>query len=204
MRAARFSPSRSRWARWRRRRRPPPRQAPKPSCRRTSRRGLAILNNKSLSADQKRGQFQSFILGLTDMKRIATFTLGQYKRTATPQEQDQFAAAFQAYAIAVYQSYFAKYSGQTLKVTGSQERQPGDTIVTTQLIDPNDQSGQTPLEVDFRVLTDNGKFVVIDFSVAGIWLAIEERDQFSSFLGQNNGSIATLVSHLHDLANSYH
>ncbi len=167
-------------------------------------KGLGILNDKSVSTEQRRVQFQQFILGLTDMRRIANFTLGQYKRTATPAEQDQFAAAFQAYATAVYQSYFSKYSGQTLRVTGSQVRQPGDTIVTTQMIDPSDHSGQQPLEVDFRVLGDGGKYVVIDFSVAGIWLAIEERDQFSSFLGQNNGSIATLVSHLHDLAKSYH
>lgn len=167
-------------------------------------RGLGILNNKSTSVEQRRVQFEQFILGLTDMKRIANFTLGQYKRTATPQEQEQFAAAFQNYATAVYQSYFSKYSGQTLRVTGSQERAPGDTIVQTQMIDPNDRSGNQPLEVDFRVLSDGGKFVVIDFSVAGIWLAIEERDQFSSFLGQNNGSIPTLIKHLGDLAKNYH
>ncbi|HJW40654.1 MAG TPA: ABC transporter substrate-binding protein [Rhizomicrobium sp.] len=167
-------------------------------------RGLTILNNKGEGADARRTQFQSFILGLTDMKRIANFTLGQYRRTASPQDQDAFAAAFQSYAIAVYQSYFNKYSGQTLRVTGSQERQPGDTIVTTQMIDPNDHSGQQPLEVDFRVLNDNGHYVVIDFSVQGVWLAIEERDQFSSFLGQNNGSIPTLISHLHELARNYH
>lgn len=167
-------------------------------------KGLAILNNRNASADQKRVQFQGFIMSLTDMRRIANFTLGQYRRTATPQEQDAFAAAFQNYAIAVYQSYFSKYAGQSLRVTGSQERQPGDTVVITQLVDPNDHSGQTPLEIDFRVLSDNGKFVVIDFSVSGIWLAIEERDQFSSFLGQNNGSIATLIKHLGDLAKSYH
>ena len=166
-------------------------------------KGLTILNNHSASMEQKRSQFEVFILGLTDMKRIAKFTLGQYRRTASPQDQDAFAAAFQTYAIAVYQSYFAKYSGQTLRVTGSQERAPGDTIVTTQLVDPNDRSGQQPLEVDFRVLTDGGKFVVIDFSVAGIWLAIEERDQFSAFLGQNNGNISTLISHLRDLARNY-
>lgn len=165
--------------------------------------GLGILNNHGASTDQKREQFERFILGLTDMKRIANFTLGQYRRGATPQEQEAFAAAFQSYAIAVYQSYFAKYSGQTLKVTGSQERAPGDTIVLTQMIDPNDKSGQQPLQVDFRVLTDGGKFVVIDFSVAGIWLALEERDQFSAFLGQNNGSIPTLVSHLKELAKTY-
>ncbi len=165
--------------------------------------GLALLNNHTESTDQKREQFEHFILGLTDMKRIASFTLGQYKRTATPQEQEAFAAAFQNYAVAVYQSYFAKYSGQTLKVTGSQQRAPGDTIVTTQMIDPNDRSGQQPLEVDFRVLTDSGRYVVIDFSVAGIWLALEERDQFSAFLGQNNGSIPTLISHLRELAKTY-
>jgi phospholipid transport system substrate-binding protein len=166
-------------------------------------KALGILNNKGASADQRKAQFESFILGLTDMRRIANFTLGQYRRTATPAEQEQFAQAFQSYATAVYQSYFSKYSGQTLKVTGSQERQPGDTIVQTQMIDPNDHSGNQPLEVDFRVAGDGGKYTVIDFSVAGIWLAIEERDQFSSFLGQNNGSIPTLVKHLGDLAKSY-
>jgi phospholipid transport system substrate-binding protein len=166
-------------------------------------KGLAILNNHGLSAEQRRSQFESFILGLTDMHRIANFTLGVYRRSATQQEQDQFAAAFQSYATAVYQSYFAKYSGQSLRVTGSQEHAPGDTIVQTQLVDPSDHSGQQPLEIDFRVLSDNGRFVVIDFSVAGIWLAIEERDQFSSFLGQNGGSIPTLISHLHELARNY-
>jgi phospholipid transport system substrate-binding protein len=166
-------------------------------------RGLGILNNKSASADQRKAQFAQFIMGLTDMRRIANFTLGQYKHSASPAEQDQFAAAFQNYATAVYQSYFAKYSGQSLKVTGSQVRAPGDTIVQTQLIDPNDHSGNQPLEVDFRVAGTDGKFVVIDFSVAGIWLAIEERDQFSSFLGQNGGSIPTLVKHLGDLAKTY-
>lgn len=165
--------------------------------------GLSLLNNHTTSTVQKREQFEQFILGLTDMKRIANFTLGQYKRTATAQDQDAFAAAFQNYAIAVYQSYFAKYSGQTLRVTGSQQRAPGDTIVTTQMIDPNDKSGQQPLQVDFRILGENGKYVVIDFSVAGIWLALEERDQFSSFLGQHNGSIPTLISHLRELAKQY-
>src|ERR1700710_1583864 len=80
-------------------------------------KGLAILNNHGASTEQKRAQFEGFVLGLTDMKRIANFTLGQYRHGAAPAEQDAFAAAFQNYAVAVYQSYFAKYSGQSLKVT---------------------------------------------------------------------------------------
>ena len=166
-------------------------------------KGLDLLNDKALSVDQRRTQFATFLLGLTDMKRIADFTLGQYRRNASPADLAAFDAAFQTYAIAVYQSYFSRYAGQTLKVTNSQERAANDFVVNTQLIDPNDHSGQPPLEVSFRVRTDTGKPVVLDFAVAGIWLAIEERDQFTSFLGQNGGNIAMLNSHLTDLAKQY-
>jgi phospholipid transport system substrate-binding protein len=158
--------------------------------------GLTILNNKQLSTEQRRVQFQTFLLGLTDMKRIADFTLGQYRRNASPADLAAFESAFQDYAVAVYQSYFAKYAGQTLKVTGSTERAPGDFIVATDLIDPNDHNGQPPLGVDFQVRTDTAKPVVLDFSFAGISLATEERDQFTAFLGQNNGSIPKLVTQL--------
>jgi phospholipid transport system substrate-binding protein len=166
-------------------------------------RGLSILNNKQISTDQRRIQFEGFLLSLTDMKRIADFTLGQYRRSASPADLTAFEGAFQNYATAVYQSYFAKYAGQTLKVTGSQARTSDDFIVSTQMIDPADHSGQEPLEVDFRVRTDAGKPVVVDFSVAGIWLALEERDQFTAFLGQNNGNISMLVSHLAELAKQF-
>jgi phospholipid transport system substrate-binding protein len=166
-------------------------------------KGLDILNNKTLPKTQREQQFEVFLLNITDMKRIAMFTLGQYRRGASQADQDAFAAAFQNYATAVYQSYFAKYSGQTLKVTGSTERSPTDFVVATQLIDPKDSSSQPPLEVDFRVRTDAGKPVVVDFSVSGIWLALEERDQFVSFLGQNGGNIRTLITHLSDLAKQY-
>jgi|SRR5215469_4458913 len=166
-------------------------------------KGLAILNDHQLATDQRRAQFENFLLGLTDMKRIADFTLGQYRRTASPADLAAFEGAFQNYATAVYQSYFTKYAGQTLKVTGSQARTPDDFIVATQMIDPGDHSGQEPLEVDFRVRTDAGKPVVVDFSVAGIWLALEERDQFTAFLGQNNGNIPMLVSHLGELAKQF-
>ena len=166
-------------------------------------KGLDILNNKGLTTPQRRDQFEQFLLGLTDMKRIADFTLGQYRRTSPPGDVQAFEAAFQNYAVTIYQSYFSKYAGQTLKVTGSTERSPTDFIVATQLIDPNDHSSQPPLEVDFRVRTDTGKPVVIDVSVAGIWLSIEERDQFVAFLGQNNGNVRLLIGHLADLARQF-
>jgi len=161
-------------------------------------KGLEILNNKRLTAVQRRDQFETFLLGLADIRRIALFTLGQYRRSAPPEDVEAFVAAFKNYAVAVYQSYFSKYSGQTLKVTGSIEHGPTDFIVSTQLIDPN--SSQPPLEVGFRVRTDTGKPVLVDVSVSGIWVSLEERDQFTAFLGQNGGNIRTLIAHMSELA----
>src|SRR3954462_9934745 len=103
-------------------------------------KGLELLNNRALSPEQRRAQFEQFLMGLTDMKRIAVFTLGNYRRSASPADLEAFDVAFQNYAVSVYQSYFSKYAGQTLKVTGSQVRAPDDVVVQTQLIDPNDRT----------------------------------------------------------------
>lgn len=161
-------------------------------------KGLEILNDKKLTSVQRRDQFQDFLLTLIDVRRIALFTLGQYRRTAPPGDIEAFVNAFKNYAVASYQSYFERYTGQTLKVTGSIERAPTDYIVSTQLLDPS--SSEAPLDVDFRVRTDTGRPVLVDVAVGGIWLSLEERDQFVAFLGQNNGNIRSLIDHLSELA----
>jgi phospholipid transport system substrate-binding protein len=166
-------------------------------------KGLRTLNDSQLSVAQRSEQFERLLLTITDMNRVAVFTLGQYAQAVSPADRAVFAAAFQNYSVAVYRSYLGKYAGQTLKVTGSSERSSSDFIVTTSMIDPNDHSGQRPLEVDFRVRTDTGRPEITDLGIAGVWLAIEERDQFGAFLAQNHGDINTLVAHLHDVANSY-
>jgi ABC-type transporter MlaC component len=161
-------------------------------------KGLDILRDKRLSSVQRRDQFESLLLSLVAVRRIALFTLGQYVRSAPPDDIEAFVSAFKNYATAEYQSYFSKYTNQTLKVTGSTERSPDDFIVRTQLIDPS--SNQPPAEVDFRVRIDAGKPVLVDVAYEGIWLSLEQRDQFVSFLGQNNGNVRSLVAHLSDLA----
>jgi len=161
-------------------------------------KGLDILRDKRLSPTQRRDQFEALLLGLVDVRRIAMFTLGQYRRTAPPDDVDAFVVAFKNYAAAAYQSYFAKYTNQTLRVVGSTERTPTDFIVETQLIDPS--SDQPPAEVDFRVRTDTGKPVLVDVAYQGVWLSLEERDQFVAFLGQNDGNVRSLIAHLSDLA----
>ncbi|HEY1708778.1 MAG TPA: ABC transporter substrate-binding protein [Rhizomicrobium sp.] len=162
-------------------------------------RGLAILNKRQAPA-ARRDEFRTFLLGLIDINRVALYTLGAGRRSATPQQQSEFQEAFKDYAEAVYESRLLQYSGQTLKITGSAPGKPNETIVRTVLVDPHDsRSNEDPLEVDFRITDAGGHFQVLDASVAGIWLAILEHDDFDSFLGQNNDSVPLLIQHLRKL-----
>ena len=159
-------------------------------------RGLQILNNTALPRQQRQEQFRNFLLTLTDLRRIALYTLGPARRTATAAEQDAFTEAFRDYAFAVYGAEFSKYSGQTLRVTGSYERAPGDELVRTVLVDPHARQGQEPIEVDFRVYGSNGRYNVVDIVVAGLDLAITEQEDFGAFLAQHNNDIRALTANL--------
>lgn len=164
------------------------------------RTGLTILNDKGLSTEARQARFGDFLLGATDLNRIAVFTLGDAARTATPAQRDAFNTAFSTYAIAVYRSYFQNYNGQSLTVTGSRTNGPGDTTVHTRLVDPN---GSQPLAVDFRVRTDGPRPLVIDIGIAGIWLALTQRDDFAAFLARSHGDVDALTAHLNDVAGGY-
>src|SRR5690242_5960207 len=141
-------------------------------------RGLQILNSNASKA-QKREQFRGFLLELTDLKRIADYTLGPAKNSTSPADLAAFEEAFREYAFAVYESEFAKYSGQTLKVTGSVERKADEHLVTTVLIDPHAKNNQEPIQVDFRIFGTPGHFTVGDIVVLGLDLAITEQDDFT-------------------------
>lgn len=156
--------------------------------------GFDILNDNSLEAGERRRRFAAFLIGLTDLKRVAVFLLGQYAAQASPADLDAYVAAYQDYVLSVYQSYFGRYAGQTLHVVSSRERAPGDYIVSTSLV-----GGSSPMQIDFRVRTDGAKPVLVDFAVEGVWLALAERDQFVAVLAQNNGDIKALIAHLRAL-----
>jgi phospholipid transport system substrate-binding protein len=154
--------------------------------------GFDILNDRAAAPAARREHFASFLLELTDIKRTALFMLGRYAASAPQADLDSYFAAYQQYAMSIYQTYFALYSGQSLRVTSSRERAPGDFVVATNMVG----QGGAPMEIDFRVRTDGAKPLLLDVGVAGVWLALAQRDEFLSVLAQNNGNIKALTAHL--------
>jgi phospholipid transport system substrate-binding protein len=153
--------------------------------------GVGILRNTS--DPNRRLKFREFITQYADIRKTAMFTLGNYRRTANEADVEGFVRAFQDYATAVYESRLDQYKGQTLKVVGSVDNKPGDVTVNTIVVDPN---AREPLRVGFRLLGGGGNYRFVDVQVAGIWLSVDQRDQFAAFLSQHGGSVPSLTAHL--------
>ena len=156
-------------------------------------RGVGILRNTS--DPQRRAKFRDFILNYADARKTALFALGNYRRGANDADVEAYIKAFTEFATAVYESRLDQYKGQTLKVTGSIDNKPGDTTVNMVVVDP---AAREPLRVAFRLLGGGGNYRFVDIQVAGIWLSVEQRDQFASVLSQNRGDIASLTASLKD------
>ena len=165
--------------------------------------GYAILNDSSLAADQRHLQFRNFMLGLTDTNRIAIFTLGQYVNGASKADLDAFEIAFSDYAIAAYELLLSKFKGLTLKVTGSMQRAENDIVVNVDVVKPNSTNNALPIKAAFRVRKNaDGRLIVADMQVEGIWLSLLQRSDFTGFLQQHRGSIAALTDQLPDRVRS--
>ena len=165
--------------------------------------GYAILNDSSLAADQRHIQFRNFMLGLTDTNRIAIFTLGQYVNGASKADLDAFKIAFSDYAIAAYESLLGKYKGLTLKVIGSMQRAEDDIVVNVDVVKPNSSTNALPIKAAFRVRKNpDGRLIVADMEIEGIWLSLLQRSDFTGFLQQHRGSIAALTDELPDRVRS--
>ncbi len=156
---------------------------------------LAILADDSLDKGAKAERFRTFIDEATDVPRIARFVLGKYARGADPQKISTFTDVFRNYASGVYEAQLGNYAGEVIKVTGSQERKPGDAVVMSVI-----SGGQLdePLAVNWRIRTREGKVQVLDVQVFGIWLALQQRNEITAVLANNNGNISAAITLLED------
>ncbi len=156
-------------------------------------KGVAILNDRSLSMAAKKQAFYGFVNQVADVPRITNFVLGRYRRQVSPAQYQQFAEIFRDYADSVYETRLGDYHGERLQVTGSLVRAPGDVVVSS-LVTGGDFKGQ-PV-VNWRVLQGPQGWKIVDVQAQGVWLAVVEQQDFTSTLANANGDIDVLIRQL--------
>jgi phospholipid transport system substrate-binding protein len=159
-------------------------------------KGYGILNDASLTAQDRSGKFRTLLQSIMDSKRVALFTLGVYARSASPAQIEDFSTTFSEFVAAVMQHDIGGNPGQTLTVTGSVVRAPDDVIVTAKLTGPARANG-APIDMGFRIRKDeNGADTVVDLQVQGVSMAMAQRSDFTAWLQQHHGNLPALTAEL--------
>lgn len=137
-----------------------------------------------------------------DMRRVGLFTAGQYARQMSDEQRTEYLRLFRIYATLVYQKSLSEYTGQRLEVIGSVDRSERDIIVNSQIADASAGSGAADLLVHWRVYRDSeGEMSIVDAGANNVWLAIEQRSQFTSVIANNGGGskgIDALIAQLRE------
>jgi phospholipid transport system substrate-binding protein len=164
-------------------------------------RGIAVLKDKSLGDVARRTQLAEMMAELLDTRKMALFMIADLRDKTPAADLDAYAEAYKAFTIANYESQLSGYGGQSLKVTGSLERAPGDYVVNAVLVDPSVPNDPSALPVAFRVEDEGGgKYAVVDASIVGIWLGLAQRSEFGGYLRQHDNSVPQLAAHLGEMA----
>jgi len=126
-----------------------------------------------------------------NFRKMTQLVVGRPWREATPEQREQITKEFRTLLVKTYSGALAQVGDQTLQVDRLRAR-PEDTnvIVNSRVI----QKGAPPVDLAYRVEKKDGKWLIYDLSVLGLWLVDSYKAQFGSVLSSSglDGLIDTL------------
>ena len=159
---------------------------------------ISILSNDSLDASQKNIQFTELVMSSIDMNLISKFVLSKYWKLATDDQKKAYQVAFKQYFISSYANKLDQYSGEKVVIVSSNAAKKF-VIVKSNIV--RDGTDTLKIELDWRLLTRDGQTKIIDLSIEGISLIIAQREEFQSFLANNDNSLDALINKLSSINN---
>ena len=150
---------------------------------------LALMRNKQLDDNMRNQQFEAMLDQNFDIPRISRFVLGRYWIMADAQDINTFNNLFEQWVVRTYSQRFKDYKGETINVTGARPESDTSFVVQSQLIHPD---GSPPADIDWHVNKEPDGFKILDIEVEGVSMALTEREEFSSVIQRNGGSVASL------------
>ncbi|HVH81151.1 MAG TPA: ABC transporter substrate-binding protein, partial [Stellaceae bacterium] len=135
-------------------------------------------------------RFRELFASDFDLPRIGQFVLGRYWRVATPEQQAQFLGLLREYLAQAYAGRLAEYAGEKFQALSAQP-QGDETVVFSEITRNNGGKIRVEWHVDNR-----GGWKITDAYVAGVSMAVTQRDEFASVIQQGGGSIQYLLDRL--------
>ena len=157
---------------------------------------ITVLNDNNLSLETKNSKIETIALNTVDIKALGLYSLGEARKSLSPEKISQYQELFQKYFIKSLNSRLVDYSKQKIDVVGYEILNEDYTMVNTKILG----SGSNPeIKVDWRVYTKNIDSPLIrDLIIEGLSLARTQREEFSSILASNDNKIESLFLKLEE------
>jgi len=153
----------------------------------------------SNSKEFKTKKLSEMAMKTADIKGIAYYTLGGYRKQLNDEQLKEYLELFEKYFLKSFTSRLTDYSDPKINVLSAEVLNPKYTIVRSLLV-ATDKKPE--VKIDWRVYTKNpDKPLIRDLIVEGLSLARTQKEEFASVIESNNGDVSKLFITLKEFIN---
>lgn len=143
-------------------------------------RVLAILNNTTMTQDERDEAFREELRKGFALNRISRLVLGRHWRTANQRQRAEYLNIFPEYVLKVYVRRLTEFGDEEFVVGETAPAGKKDIYVRSQIVRPEGP----PIAADWRVTLVKGELKIIDLKVEGVSMALTQREDFSARIAE--------------------
>ena len=138
----------------------------------------------------KTAKLSEMALKTVDIKGVAYYSLGNYRKKLNDEQLDEYLALFEKYFLKSFTSRLTDYSDPKIDVLSTEVLNPKYTIVKSLLLSTDKKPA---VNIEWRVYTKNpDKPLIRDLIIEGLSLARTQKEEFASVIESNNGDVTKL------------
>ena len=155
--------------------------------------------NSNLDKDSKSKQLEKIALKTFDIKGIAYYTLGNYRKKLEGETKQKYLNLFEKYFLKSVTSRLTDHSNPKIEVLEAEVLNSKYTIIKSVLLATTERP---EVKIDWRVYTkDPNRLLIRDLSIDGLSLARTQKEEFAAILESNNGELSGLFAKLEEFIN---
>ena len=150
-------------------------------------KGILVESN---TKEFKTKKLSEMALKTVDIKGIAYYSLGKYRKKLNDEQLKEYMSLFEKYFLKSFTSRLTDYSDPKIDVLAVEVLNPKYTIVKSLLLSTDKKP---EVKIEWRVYTKNpDKPLIRDLIIEGLSLARTQKEEFASVIETNNGDISKL------------
>ena len=159
---------------------------------------INILSDNEILEGEKNSKFTDLVMSAIDLNLISKFVLSKTWKNATDDQKERYIQAFKDYFINSYANKLDQYSGEQVEVVDAEEA--GKYVIVNSFI-YREGTDTLKINLKWRLLNRDGEIKIIDLNIEGISLIIAQREEFQSFLANNEGDLEKLIEKIVSVSN---